>query len=141
MSQKPNLLVILTDQHNPHVMRCAGDPIIRTPNLDRLASRSVRFTSTYCGSPLCAPSRMTFLTSRHCSDIEVWTNGCSLDLFTDIPLDDSCLFSHLIHIKYTINEITRGSVYERHSDDHRRRSDSDLGRRFGAFEMGTATRE
>ena len=79
MSQKPNLLVILTDQHNPHVMRCAGDPIIRTPNLDRLASRGVRFTSTYCGSPLCAPSRMTFLTSRHCSDIEVWTNGCSLD--------------------------------------------------------------
>jgi choline-sulfatase len=79
MSHQPNLLVILTDQHNPHVMGCAGDPVVRTPNLDRLASRGVRFTSTYCGSPLCAPSRMTFLTSRHCSDIEVWTNGCTLD--------------------------------------------------------------
>ncbi|OGG56034.1 MAG: hypothetical protein A3F84_16065 [Candidatus Handelsmanbacteria bacterium RIFCSPLOWO2_12_FULL_64_10] len=79
MPDRPNLLLIMSDQHNPHVLGCAGDRVIRTPHLDRLAGQGVRFSSAYCGSPLCAPSRMTFLTSRRCSDIGVWSNGCVLD--------------------------------------------------------------
>ncbi len=78
-SPKPNFLIILADQQSPHVMGCAGDRVVRTPHLDRLAARGVRFTANYCGSPLCVPSRMTFLTSRHCSDIAVWSNQCVLD--------------------------------------------------------------
>lgn len=81
MSNRPNLLLIMTDQHSPHVLGCAGDRVVRTPHLDRLAG--VRFSSVYCGSPLCVPSRMTFLTSRGCSDIGVWSNGCVLD--SEIP--------------------------------------------------------
>jgi choline-sulfatase len=73
----------MSDQHNPHVLGCAGDLVVRTPHLDRLAGRGVRFTNTTCGSPLCVPSRMTFLTSRHCSDIDVWSNSCTLD--SEIP--------------------------------------------------------
>jgi len=83
MSYRPNILLILSDQHNPHVLGCAGDRTVRTPNLDRLAARGVRFSSAYCGSPLCGPSRMTFLTAQHGSDICVWSNGCVLD--SDIP--------------------------------------------------------
>jgi len=77
--RKPNFLIIMADQQSPHVMGCAGDRVARTPNLDKLAADGVRFAANYCGSPLCVPSRMTFLTSRHCSDIKVWTNGCVLD--------------------------------------------------------------
>jgi len=80
--RQPNFLVIMADQQSPHVMGCAGDRVVRTPHLDRLAAGGVRFAANYCGSPLCVPSRMTFLTARHCSDIEVWTNGCVLDSAT-----------------------------------------------------------
>jgi len=76
---RPNFLIIMADQQSPHVMGCAGDRVVRTPHLDRLAAGGVRFTATYCGSPLCVPSRMTFLSSRHCSDIAVWSNQCVLD--------------------------------------------------------------
>jgi len=83
MADKPNVLLIMSDQHNPQVMGCAGDELVRTPNLDALAARGVRFGNTYCACPLCVPSRMALLTSRHCQDIEVWTNACTLG--SDIP--------------------------------------------------------
>ena len=83
MTSRPNYLIILSDQHNPHNLGSYGDSIVRTPNLDRLAQTGVRFDDTYCAAPLCVPSRMTFLTSRHCSDIEVWTNDCYLA--SDVP--------------------------------------------------------
>lgn len=76
--QRPDLLIIMSDQHSGRVLGCADDPFVQTPNLDGLAARGVRFSRTYCGNPLCVPSRMTFLTSQHSSDIDVWTNGCLL---------------------------------------------------------------
>jgi len=80
---RPNFLIIMADQQSPHVLHHAGDQIVRTPNLDRMAAGGVRFSAAYCGSPLCVPSRMTFLTARHCSDIEVWSNGCVLS--SEVP--------------------------------------------------------
>ena len=74
----PNILLFMSDQHNPRVLGCAGDPWVRTPHLDRLAAGGVLFRNTYCAGPLCVPSRMTFLTGQHCSDIQVWTNSCTL---------------------------------------------------------------
>ena len=78
MSATPNILLVISDQHSPHYLGCNGDPLVRTPHLDALAERGVLFEHTYCAAPLCVPSRMTFLTGRHCSDIGVWTNGCML---------------------------------------------------------------
>jgi len=66
-----------------HVLGCAGEPIVRTPNLDNLAAKGVRFEQTYCAGPICVPSRMTFLTSRDCTKIKVWSNSCILR--SDIP--------------------------------------------------------
>jgi choline-sulfatase len=59
-----NLLFILSDEHNPRVLGCAGHPMVRTPNLDRLAARGVRFTNAYCNSPICVPSRAALATGR-----------------------------------------------------------------------------
>ncbi len=58
----PNVLVIMSDQHNPEVMGCSGDTVVSTPNLDALADRGAVLSNLYCQSPLCAPSRMSFLT-------------------------------------------------------------------------------
>ena len=72
---RPNLLYIHSDQHNPHVMGCAGDPVVETPHLDRLAADGVQCTQVYCPSPVCVASRMAMLAGRYPSDIEVWTNN------------------------------------------------------------------
>lgn len=78
MDSQPNVVLIVSDQHSPHFLGCAGESLLRTPYLDRLAGQGVRFEASYCASPLCVPSRMTFLTGRPCSDIGVWTNSCML---------------------------------------------------------------
>ncbi len=51
---------------------CSSD--LRTPNLDRLAAEGMRFDATYCPSPLCVPSRMSFMTSMTPSRNRVWCN-------------------------------------------------------------------
>ena len=79
MQQRPNLLYIHSDQHNPYVMGCAGDPVVETPHLDRLAAEGVQCTQVYCPSPVCVASRMAMLAGRYPSDIEVWTNSQILD--------------------------------------------------------------
>jgi len=64
-------------------MGCEGDTVVRTPNLDRLAAGGMLFESCYCPSPICVPSRMSFMTARYPHHNEVWTNGCMLR--SDIP--------------------------------------------------------
>jgi len=70
-----NVLILISDQHSKFHLGCYGDPLVRTPNLDRLAATGRRFDSAYCPAPLCVPSRMSFMTSRRPSANRVWTNG------------------------------------------------------------------
>ena len=65
----------MSDQHNPHVLGSSGDTLVRTPNLDHLARGGVRFGNNYCNHPLCVPSRMSFLTGRHCHELDIRSNG------------------------------------------------------------------
>jgi len=76
--QRPNLVVILSDQHSPHVGGYAGDRHARTPNLDRLAAEGTYLARTYCPAPLCVPSRMALMTGQYPSDLRVWTNASML---------------------------------------------------------------
>lgn len=77
--KRPNILHILSDQHSPFVLGCAGDPVVQTPNLDRLASRGATFEAAYCPSPICVPSRMSMLTGRHPYQNACWNNSHILD--------------------------------------------------------------
>ena len=61
----PNVLWICADDYAPYVSGTYGDPLARTPNLDRLASRGIRFDRASCACPLSTPSRMAFLTGRY----------------------------------------------------------------------------
>jgi arylsulfatase A-like enzyme len=64
-SQKPNVLVLLTDDQGYGDLSCMGATDFRTPHLDRLASHGVRFTNWYSNSPVCSPSRASLLTGRY----------------------------------------------------------------------------
>ena len=78
-TQKPNLLYIHSDQHNPYVTGCYGDPLVQTPHLDGLAAEGVVLENVYCPSPICVPSRMSMLSGRYPYENEVWTNSHTLN--------------------------------------------------------------
>lgn len=67
MKQRPNVLFIMSDQHNAN---CFGEEGrrrgVETPNLDRIAGDGVTFGRAYCNNPICSPSRITFHTGQYC---------------------------------------------------------------------------
>lgn len=77
--QHPHILLFCDDEHAPQVMGCMGDPIVRTPNLDRLAARGVNFTNAYCNNPICVPGRYSTLTGKYVRDIGALNYGAGLD--------------------------------------------------------------
>lgn len=64
-ARRPNFVLLMTDDQRADAMSCAGNAILRTPNMDRLATEGVRFTNMFCTNSLCAPSRATFLTGLY----------------------------------------------------------------------------
>ncbi|MBN1350681.1 sulfatase-like hydrolase/transferase [candidate division KSB1 bacterium] len=83
----PNILVIMSDEHDPAVTGCYSDPIIRTPNLDRLAAQGVTFDAAYTTSPLCVPARLSFTAGKYISRCGAWSNQCWLpgDEYPSLP--------------------------------------------------------
>ena len=72
---RPNVLILMSDQHKRSCMGVAGDSMAVTPNLDNLARESVRFTQAYCTNPVCAPSRASMLTGLYTHHIESTDNA------------------------------------------------------------------
>ena len=67
MAERRNILFIMCDQLRWDFLSCAGHKTLRTPNIDALAARGVRFSNAFCQSPICGPSRMSFYTGRYVS--------------------------------------------------------------------------
>jgi choline-sulfatase len=74
VTDRPNLVLIMADQHRADTMGCAGDPVVQTPRLDALAAEALRFSRVSCQGPLCMPARASFLTERYVRDHGVYTN-------------------------------------------------------------------
>ncbi|MBK0329649.1 sulfatase-like hydrolase/transferase [Rhodobacteraceae bacterium F11138] len=76
MTNPKNILFIMCDQLRFDYLGCAGHPTIRTPNIDALAAKGVRFDRAYVQSPICGPSRMSFYTGRYViSHGSTWNNA------------------------------------------------------------------
>jgi choline-sulfatase len=73
--RQPNIVVIMADQLAPHFTGTYGHPVVRTPNMDRLASRGFRFDAAYCNAPLCAPSRFSFMSGQRVTRIAAYDNA------------------------------------------------------------------
>ena len=74
---RPNIVFILTDDQGPWAAGCYGNDEIRTPSIDRLAATGIRFDHFFVASPVCSPSRATFLTGRLNSQhgVHDWIRG------------------------------------------------------------------
>jgi len=87
MSRRPNFLYIINDQHRVDHLGCAGHPILKTPHIDSIAARGVRFERFYVATPVCMPNRSTLMTGRMPSLHGVRSNGTPLSLQANTFVD------------------------------------------------------
>ena len=80
---RPNILWYCTDQQRFDTIKALGNPYVDTPNIDKLVQSGVAFTHTYCQSPICTPSRSSFLTGLYPARLHNTRNGN--DTFPDFP--------------------------------------------------------
>lgn len=85
---RPNILFILCDDLGINDLHCYGRQDHHTPHLDKLAGQGTRFTSAYCGQPICSPSRAALLTGK---------NPARLHLTTFLPGRPDCAAQKVLH--------------------------------------------
>ena len=95
---RPNVLVIITDDQRWDAMSCAGHPFLKTPNIDRLAHEGVRFTNAFVTTSLCSPSRASMLSGLYAHRHGVLNN------FTDYP-------NHLPNYPRRLHELGYETAY------------------------------
>ena len=106
---RPNILLAISDDQSWLHTGIEGDPIIDTPNFDRIAAQGIWFRNGFCASPSCSPSRAAILTGRH-----IWRLGPAANLMGAIP-DTLALLPDLLeeagyHVGYTGKGWAPGAV-------------------------------
>lgn len=76
--ERPNIIYIMADDQRADTLGCSGNPVLKTPNIDSLAARGIRFVNAFATSPICCVSRVTVLTGQYAR-----RNGVN-DFFTQI---------------------------------------------------------
>ncbi len=87
--ERPNILLIMCDQMRQDMLGCYGNPVVQTPNVDRLARSGVRCLRNYVANPICMPNRLSILSGMNIRSHGLWTNGLNL------PHEVPCLSHHL----------------------------------------------
>jgi len=128
--QRPNLLLIFTDQQRYDTIHAAGNPVIRTPNLDRLVREGVLFTNAYTPSPVCVPARCSLIYGQYPHRTGCFDNGFPM------PEDRPSLMGLLTEAGYRTHGIgkmhftpdpqaLRGFETREHQEEMRRRVEED----------------
>ena len=88
-AKTPNILIVMADQMAPAFLPIYGHPLTRAPNMEALAKNGVVFDSAYCNSPLCSPSRASFMSGLLPSRSRVYDNAAEFG--ADVPTFAHCL--------------------------------------------------
>ncbi|MDE0112618.1 MAG: sulfatase-like hydrolase/transferase, partial [Albidovulum sp.] len=74
-ASRSNFLIIISDEHRRDAMGCAGHPVVKTPNLDKLAARGTIFENAYTPSPICVPARASIACGDYVHNIGCWDSA------------------------------------------------------------------
>jgi arylsulfatase A-like enzyme len=75
MKKRPNVLWLMSDQHNARCAGYMGHPDVKTPNLDRVANHGVNFVNGFANNPICSPSRICYMTGRYMHSHRMFGNN------------------------------------------------------------------
>jgi arylsulfatase A-like enzyme len=103
--KRPNVLIIATDQQRADCLGCAGHPQIKTPYVDRLAEEGVRFAEATTVSPICMPTRASFISGLYPHNHGMWENR------GELPASDETFFHHLQRQGYLTAHIGKSHYY------------------------------
>ncbi|MBW2062523.1 MAG: sulfatase-like hydrolase/transferase [Deltaproteobacteria bacterium] len=103
---KPNIIYFFSDQHRHDALGCAGNDFIKTPNLDDMASEGVRFSRTYCQSPVCQPSRASVITGQYTHQ-----HGISENFTKDFDPEWPTMMKQLQKAGYTTAKVGKTHFY------------------------------
>lgn len=70
-----NFLLLMSDEHNPRFSSIYGHPSVKTPNMQRLADMGTLYENAYCNSPLCLPSRSSFMSGMYVHETQAYNNS------------------------------------------------------------------
>ncbi|MEE2746811.1 MAG: sulfatase-like hydrolase/transferase [Pseudomonadota bacterium] len=87
-NDRPNFLLFVTDQHRADHLSCYGNTLLKTPKIDALADKGIKFTQFYVASPVCTPNRATLMTGRMPSINGARMNGVPLPLETNTFVEE-----------------------------------------------------
>lgn len=81
-AERPNILIIMSDNQSAEHAACYGDKTVRTPNMDQIAAGGTRFTNAFCSAPSCTPSRAGYLTGQ-----DIWRLKEGANLWSILPME------------------------------------------------------
>jgi len=118
-AKKPNILFIAIDDQNDWIGYLGGHPLVKTPNIDRLAASGTAFTNAHCQSPLCNPSRTSLMTGLRPSSTGIyglapWIR--TLPEFKDVVTLPQYLKRHGGYTTYSTGKIYHGGNGRRKND-------------------------
>ena len=94
---RPNIIILMSDNHSWNHLGCYGDNVVKTPNIDKLATQGIRFTNAYCSAPSCAPARASMLTGQ-----DIWRLEEGANLWGSLP-DKFIVFTEILeHADYHV---------------------------------------
>ena len=83
--KRPNILLIMSDNHSAEMLACHGNPEVQTPHLDKLAAEGMQFQQAYCVNAMCSPCRASVLTGLMPSEhgIHTWIDDRQMETWPD----------------------------------------------------------
>ena len=78
--KQPNFLILMSDNHSWNHLGCYGDPVVKTPNIDAIAEKGVKFNNAFCSAPSCTPARASMLTGQ-----DIWRLEEGANLWGTLP--------------------------------------------------------
>ncbi len=116
---RPNILLLLSDQHRHDALGCSGNPVVRTPGMDSLAADGMRFTSAFTPTSLCSPARASLLTGLYAHNHGLLANMGNFNGVFDRQLLDRVGYTQLLaRAGYAVHHIGKWHLPARDNPGH-----------------------